>query len=168
LHNVITSLSLIETIRLIVRILTEATVWLCDKEIAFRLKFGLCSGMKEQKPFIDENGTRYYNVRQAAQIVEGVSEATLWHWAAKGVTSFGFELDTERKPLRHDPRSYREDARTHRTTRMLLPENKVLALKEILHTVGRDQPGPWTPEEMDRLRTTARRYKQTAFPPPHH
>jgi hypothetical protein len=103
-------------------------------------------------PYIDEQtGERFYNVRQAAQIVEGVTQKTLWNWAKRGVTSFGFDLDVQQEPMIHEPRGYRHDAKTHRDSRMLLPEAKVLALKEILHDAGRIRPGPWTRDELATL-----------------
>src|ERR1017187_3360549 len=97
-------------------------------------------------PYIDEQtGQRFYNVRQAAQIVEGVTQKTLWNWAKTGVTSFGFELRVEQEPMKHVPRAFRHDAKTHRQTRMLIPEESVLALREIFRAVGRDRPNSaWT------------------------
>jgi len=67
------------------------------------------------------DGQRYYNVRQAAHIVEGVSKATLWLWAAHGVTSFGYDLGVKRAPMIHEPRGYRHNAKSHRESRMLIP-----------------------------------------------
>jgi len=76
---------------------------------------------------------RFYNVHQAAQIVETISEATLWHWAKHGTTPFGFELGVIRKPVtQHRSRKSNGAPPTQpRTYRMLIPETKVLALKEI-------------------------------------
>jgi hypothetical protein len=110
------------------------------------------------KPYIID-GQRFYNVWQAAQIVKGVSDATLWNWAKKGVTSFGFELDVQREPVIHEPRGYRKDAKTHRESRMLISEEKVLALKEILQDAGRIRPGPFTDCERDALRAAAYRHR---------
>jgi hypothetical protein len=96
-------------------------------------------------------------VRQAAQIVEGVTQKALWRWAKKGVTTFGFELDVQREPMKHVPRALRHNAKTHRETRMLIPENKVLALKEILRDAGITRPGPWTNADRAALETVSNR-----------
>jgi hypothetical protein len=124
------------------------------------MSFGL--GMQQPAPYIDDDGIRYYNLRQAARIVEGVCEKTLWNWAAQGVTSFGFELQVKRQPMIHDPKGYRHDAFTHRESRMLIPEERVITLKEILQAGGRTEPGVWTHEEMDRLEVIAQYRKRRA------
>jgi len=110
-------------------------------------------------PYIDEEGNRFYNTRQAAQIVKGVCQLTLWRWAKRGVTSFGFHLDVQQEPMIHDPRGYRHDAKTHRDFRMLIPEAKVLALKEILEAAGKKRPDQlgWSPADRDTLEAVANR-----------
>jgi len=115
----------------------------------------------QPKPYIDEQtGQRFYNVEQATQIVQGVSQGTMWNWAKKGVTSFGLELDVREEPLIHDPRGYRHNARTHKETRMLIPEQKVLALREILQSVGRDRPSHAVTDcERDALRVATRKHR---------
>ena len=117
--------------------------------------------MQPLPPYIDEQtGQRFYNVRQAAQIVEGVSEATMWHWAKKGVTSFGLELAVEREPVIHHRKGTIKPPKTHRETRMLIPEAKVLAMREILQCVGRSRPNfAWTDCERDALRAATRRHR---------
>jgi hypothetical protein len=42
---------------------------------------------------------------------------------------------------------------------MLIPEQKVLALKEILQEAGRMRPGPWTRDELATLETVAYRHR---------
>lgn len=117
----------------------------------------------EPTPYIDEQtGQRFYNVQQAAEIVQGVSKGTMWKWAKKGVTGFGFKLDIQREPLIHEPRGFRQNAKTHRETRMLIPEEKVLALREIFQAVGRDRPARFTDCERDALRAAIRR-RQTGL-----
>jgi hypothetical protein len=117
--------------------------------------------MQKPAPYIDGEGNRFYNLRQAAQVAEGVTASTLLRWASKGITSFGFKLDIKREPLIHEPRGFRHEARTHKETRMLIPEVQVLAMKEIFQEVGRNRPGPWSPAEMDALRVAASRYRRT-------
>jgi hypothetical protein len=120
--------------------------------------------MRPFDPYIDEQtGQRFYNVRQAAQIVEGVTQGTMWNWAKKGVTSFGFELRVEQEPMKHVPRAFRHDAKTHRETRMLIPEQKVLALKQILQEAGRTRPGPWTRGELATLEAVAYRHRASVL-----
>jgi hypothetical protein len=118
--------------------------------------------MKMPKPYtyVDEDGTRYLNIRQAAKIVGEVSEATLYDWGRRGVTSFGFDLEVKPQPIIHAANGYRHEARRHFGSRLLIPEAKVLALKEILQAAGKVQPGPWSPEEMDRLEATALAYQR--------
>lgn len=112
-------------------------------------------------PYIDEQtGQRFYNVRQAAQIVEGVSAATMWLWAKKGVTSFGLELDVEQEPVIHHRPWGKTKAKQFRQSRMLIPEEKVLAMREILQSVGRDRPSlAWTDCERDALRAATRKHR---------
>lgn len=111
----------------------------------------------ELKPYIDEQtGERFYNVRQAAHIVGAVCEATLWHWAAKGITSFGFELAVQREPMTHHRRST-QTPRSFRQYRMLIPETTVFALKEILDAAGKKEPGPWSRGELATMEAVARR-----------
>jgi len=122
----------------------------------------------EPTPYIDEQtGKRFYNVRQAAQIVEGVSEKTLWNWAKKGVTSFGFELRVEQESMKHAPRSFRHDAKTHRETRMLIPEEKVFTLREICQAAGRSRPRPWSRGELATLEAVAYRHRASRLALPH-
>jgi hypothetical protein len=110
-------------------------------------------------PYIDEQtGEHFYNPRQVALMVKGFSLWTVWNWAKDGgVTSFGFDLAVRREPILHH-RSGNDPARVHRQTRMLIPEQKVLALKEILQAAGRTAPGPWTRDELATLEAIARRH----------
>jgi len=118
----------------------------------------------EPTPYIDEQtGQRFYNVRQAAQIVEGVSEATLWHWAKKGVTSFGFELNVEQEPVVVHRRWGKTKAQHFRETRMLLPEATVFDLREILKEAGRTQPGPMTKGELATLEAATYRRRASQW-----
>jgi hypothetical protein len=83
------------------------------------------------EPYIID-GQRFYNVEQAAHIVEGVSRATLWHWAKKGsVAHFGLALDVRQEPIANHPNG--EPVRH----RLLIPEQKVFALREVLQSAGR-------------------------------
>jgi hypothetical protein len=118
--------------------------------------------MKTHKPYtyVDEDGTRYLNIRQAAKIVGEVSEATLYAWARHGVSSFGFNLEVKSQPMIHSANGYRHEARRHFGSRLLIPEAKVLALKKILQTAGKNEPGPWSPEQMDRLEAVALAYQR--------
>jgi hypothetical protein len=113
------------------------------------------SGLPHEPIIIDDR--RYYNVHQAAQIVKNVCEKTLWNWAKQGTTPFRFDLDVRQEPMAHDPRGYRHEARTHRKSRMLIPEEKVLALKEIL----RDDPirPSLSKADMAALEAAARRFR---------
>lgn len=109
-------------------------------------------------PYIDEQtGQRFYNVRQAAQIVGAVSEVTLHRWAKHGSTPFGFDLDVQREPVTHHRRST-QTPRTFLESRMLIPEARVLALKEILNAEPR-RPGPISRDDMEALEAAARRFR---------
>jgi hypothetical protein len=132
--------------------------------IDFILGISLCRGMKEQRPHIDSDGKRYLNVRQAAQIVGGICDATMWLWAKAGVTSFGFELDVKRVPMIHHARSFRHDAKTHLETRMVISEADVLALKEIMQAAGKKEPGNPSLAERAELELRANNYRRLGSP----
>ncbi len=105
----------------------------------------------QPKLYIDEKtGERFYNIAHAAQIIEAVSGVTLRAWALHGSTPFGFELDVRRVPMIHDPKGMRRNVRRHLEERMLLPEAKVFALKEILNDFPR-RPGPVSSTDMAAL-----------------
>jgi hypothetical protein len=115
-------------------------------------------------PYIDEQtGKRFYNVRQAAQIVEGVCEATLHRWAKRGSTPFGFELEVQREPVTHHRRST-QAPRSFRQYRMLIPEAKVLALQELLKEILTDhpvRPGPLSKQDLNELEAASRRFRSS-------
>lgn len=106
------------------------------------------------------NGQRYHNAWQAAAIVQTISAATMRNWSMKGYTPFGFELGVIRQPVTHHRRrnSNEEPPRQPLASRMLIPEERVLALKEIL----RDdpiRPGPLSDGDMNALKAAARRFR---------
>jgi len=138
----------------------KTPVRLKTKIIAFRQGIGFLPVMKLIAPYtyVDDDGTRYYNVGQAAKIIKGVSNGTLWHWAANGVTSFGLQLHVKREPMIHPPNG-RRDTQSRRESRMLIPEKDVETIKEVFTRIGRDRPGQWTQDEMDRARSVLRRIK---------
>jgi hypothetical protein len=115
---------------------------------------------KRPAPYVDPaDGVRYYTVQQAAKMVSGVCVKTLWNWASRGgVTSFGFHFDVKRVTLAHHARAYRHHARTHRQTRMLIPETQISTMAEIMREVGKTKPGPWSPTEMSALKAATRRH----------
>jgi hypothetical protein len=123
--------------------------------LEIRVQMLFCLAMQKDAPYIDDEGNRYYNVRQASRIVTEVSSHTLWNWAAIGVTSFGFELDVKRQPMIHHARVYRHEARIHRDSRMLIPEARVLILKEILRAGGKTELGQVSQAIKDRLEVLA-------------
>jgi len=110
-------------------------------------------------PFILDD-RRYYNVHQAAQIVETISVPTLWRWAKHGTTPFGFELGVIRQPVTHHrSRNSNELPPTqHRAYRMLIPEENVYALKKLLSD-DPIRPGPLSRADMTALETAARRFR---------
>jgi hypothetical protein len=105
-------------------------------------------------PYIID-GKSYYNLRQAAQIIGAVSYDTLRAWAAHGATTFGFELDVHREPMTHHRRST-QTPRSFLQERILIPTQKVYALKEILQDCPR-RPGPINREDMEALKAAGRR-----------
>jgi len=111
--------------------------------------------MPNPAPYIDSEGNRFYKLSDAARIVEGVTATTLWRWASKGVTSFGFTLDIKQEPLIHDPRGISPERHTQKETRMLIPEAQVLTLKEILHEAGLSRPVKWCQADRDAVRVAA-------------
>jgi hypothetical protein len=105
------------------------------------------------------NDRRYLNVWQAAHIVETITEQTLWRWAKHGTTPFGLELGVIRHPVTHHrTRHSNEPPKQHLTSRMLIPEEKVFALKEILGD-NPLRPGPLSKADMTALEAAARRFR---------
>jgi hypothetical protein len=118
--------------------------------------------MPKPAPYTDDDGNRFYNVRQAAQIVGDVCEATIWNWASKGVTPFGYELRVKRVAMTHHRRQKSDEAppKNPRTDRMLIAEADVLALREILQGAGSHRPGGRSIAEMDILEAAAVQYQR--------
>jgi hypothetical protein len=98
---------------------------------------------------------RYYYVAAAARIA-GVSQKAMWNWAAKGVTSFGFELavvhglpcDAHKKALPRKGRDFR----------LLIPEEKVTLLKRLLHDFPLNRGGFLSEFERDKLKRAIKLY----------
>ena len=120
--------------------------------------------MKPGQPFI-RDGKRYYYVRAAARIA-GVSHATLWRWAAENVTNFGFELGVVRAPPAKS-KNY-NSWRKRRDFRMLIPEEKLLILKRVLHDFPMTPKGPISDYERETLSLAARLYSGPADAPAPH
>lgn len=120
--------------------------------------------MQKLAPYIDSDGKRYFNVDQSAEIVGAVCPGTMWLWAKAGVTSFGFELDVKRVPMIHAPNGFRHEARTHRASRMVISESNLLALREILHAAGKNEPGPSSPAERAELELRTNNYRRFGSP----
>ena len=134
--------------------LAKARILSLKIALEIRVQMLLCLAMQKDAPYIDESGRRFYTVAQASRIATEVSAKTLWNWAA-GVTGIGFKFDIKRRPMVHHARSFRHDARIHRESRMLIPEDQVLALKEILRAAGKTEPGPLSQADRDRLAVLA-------------
>ena len=134
-------------------------VWLIHAALDFLRRTSRYMRMTERLSPVVIDEQRFYNVHQAAQIVETISEATLWNWAKKGNTPFGFELGVIRQPVVHHRTHSKDDPPVQpRTYRMLIPETKVLALKEML----RDdpiRPGPLSNGSMAELKAVAHRFR---------
>jgi hypothetical protein len=108
--------------------------------------------MRRGQTFILDGGERYYCVYAAAKFV-GVSNTAMWKWAAKGVTSFGFELGVIRSP----PREWHQKAPRRRPVdfRRLIPESKLMILKHVLHDFPLNVGGSLSEYERDTLRRAA-------------
>ena len=113
------------------------------------------------KPYIID-GRRFCNVQDGARIVRGINQKTLWRWAKKGVTSFGFELDVKRLPMIHHARAFRHNAKFHLESRMVISGEKLAALKEILEAAGRENRHVRTRDEMAMLEAINRRRNHRA------
>jgi hypothetical protein len=109
------------------------------------------------KPYVID-GERFYNLWQAAAIITTVTAPTLRRWAALGAAPFGFELNPRREPMLHN--RLREEAKTRREYRTLLPVAEVEALKEILQN-DPIRPGFPSRDQMRRLEAAARRFRST-------
>jgi hypothetical protein len=132
-----------------------------DNRIAFMIAIGFGGGMKLVAPstYIDDDGVLYFSVNRASRMIPGLSQKTLWAWAAKGVTSFGFQLDIKQQPMVHDPRGYKQAPRIRRQARMLVSEHQIAELTEIL-TQGRVQSsGGMLHADRDRLEVIAKSRK---------
>jgi hypothetical protein len=119
-------------------------------------------------PFIID-GKPYHHVARATQIIgpELISEATLSTYADKGRTPFGLDLDVVRQPLLKTGHRNKRSS-NHREVRLLIPEAKVLALKELLHDHRRNRYGPIPARDFDELKRAARRYNISQQPALHH
>jgi hypothetical protein len=98
-------------------------------------------------------GERYYNARQAAQIIGTVSAMTLGRWIKHG-TPFGLEICSRTVPVTHHRRST-QTPRTFRQSRLLISAAKVDALRELLHD---RRPGPISPKDLEWLKAEASRF----------
>jgi hypothetical protein len=135
-------------------------VWLIHAALDFARRALRYMRMTEPLSPVVIDDQRFYNVHQATQIVETITEQTLWRWAKRGATPFGFELGVIRQPVtKHRSRKSNEAPPTHpRTYRMLIPEERVYALKEML----RDdpiRPGPLSDRDLNALKAAARRFR---------
>jgi hypothetical protein len=72
--------------------------WLIDETAMVRIRCLHASGQLTRANRCIVDGKEWYSVRRAAKEL-GVSKDTLWGWADKGKTSFGFTLDVHR-PVR--------------------------------------------------------------------
>jgi hypothetical protein len=99
----VTRFSLVEAVRLIVRVLAETAIRLGNKPIAFRLNFGFCFRMSRKdgerlKELILSRPPRLVNAREASFSICGlVHESTFRRWMKNGRTSFGMPLDVSIK-----------------------------------------------------------------------
>lgn len=112
--------------------------------------------MKPLEPFILD-GRRYYHVAAAAKIIN-VSSATMWRWAADGVTSFGFELDVSRYVAPDWNNGHRP--RKRRDFRLLIPEEKVIVLKRLLDDFPLNPHGTVSEFERDTLQRASKLYSR--------
>jgi len=123
------------------------------------------------QPFIID-GKPYLHIARAAQIIgrEVISEATLSTYAEQGHTPFGLDLDVVRQPLLKTNLRSRKGS-NHREVRLLIPEAKVLALRELLHDHRKKRFGPIPARDFEELKRAARRYnssQQSAVSHPQH
>jgi hypothetical protein len=113
-------------------------------------------------PYIDEHGKRFYNARQAAQIVGTITAATLWSWAKKGKTPepYSIDLGIIRQPVIHHRHRKSNEAppMQPRAYRMLIPEEKVFALKEMFRGHDRHR-GSFRKDEMAEFAARAYRLR---------
>lgn len=134
-----------------------------DKRLAS--SFAIClhrQRMPQQPtPYIDSDGNEFFNSFQAARIVEGVCDKTMWAWADARRTSFGFPLTVKNEIIRHHrtPKNTEAPPKNPRQVRMLILAADVFELRRILHEAGRSHPGPWSPSEMVRLEAAANRHR---------
>ncbi len=116
--------------------------------------------MNTPKPYVID-GKTYLHVKRAAEIIERVSEKTVWNWASTGQTSWGMKLDVvhERPPpdrvWRHtQPRQKPPDYR------LLIAEESVAALREILGHHVRHNRRAFTKLDLVELATSTARYQR--------
>jgi hypothetical protein len=121
--------------------------------------------MPVSAPYKDSEGNEYFNVRQAARIVEGVTERTMWNWADAQKTSFGFPLTVRIEPVLHHrtPKTTEAPPKHPKQQRMVILAADVYRLKDILQDAGRTKPGLWCLEVMGRLEAAANRPRSTAL-----
>lgn len=113
--------------------------------------------MKPMQPITLGDEKRYYNVAAAARLI-GVKDQTLWRWAAKNLTSFGLELGVVRAPATEWRNKL--PPRKRRDFRLLVPEDKVMLLKRLLHDFPLSR-GQLSEYDIDTMRRAARLYAQS-------
>jgi hypothetical protein len=106
---------------------------------------------------IDEKtGEPLYNFRQVGKIC-GVDPASVRNWVLGATPFVEFDFDVKRMPVTHHRRST-QTPRSFRHTRLLIPENRVDALKQMLEECPR-RHGPLSREDMHTLEAAARRFR---------
>ncbi len=116
--------------------------------------------MDPLEPFVID-GKTYLHVKRAAEVIGHVCEATVWNWAKRGETPWGFTLDVvhERPPPdREWKHSY--PRRRPLNVRTLIAEESVNALKEILDSHVRQGMRAYTAGDLADLETATRRQQR--------
>jgi hypothetical protein len=113
----------------------------------------------QPKPTIDEKtGEAFFNVFQTAKVL-GLPQKTVWRWANKGTTSFGFDLAVKQVPVIHHRPYGKTKARTFRDTRPLIPANRVFELQAIFREAAVTTVGELSSAAVrDAVRTVVNRH----------
>lgn len=115
--------------------------------------------------FIDEEGRRYHCVMDGARIVGPnlITQAGLRRYAVAGChPDSGLDLCVIKRPLL---RTGHSKPRSDRQFRLLVREDRLLALKELLHDHRRHRTGLMSEEDKQTMRDAARRFCLPQSPP---
>src|SRR5271165_4155210 len=120
--------------------------------------------MEELPPpdHVDEEGHRYHSASAAARIIgpDLTCEATMRSYARAGEAPCGLDLCVIKQPYKRTGHTHpSRPTRTHRDSRLLLREDRILALRELLQDHRQHRRGLMSDEDLSLMRDAALRLR---------